>query len=335
MGEWNSVFAVPCSVVDRYIKLASANSLKLLLYMLRHGGEVLSEEKLKNDLGFTKAGELEDAALFWVQRGIIRYENNAGKMQLASATERQISDLPAAPLPKTEQPKPTVQVAKPAVVTSGEVAGIIKSDDGVRMLFAEAEKLYGRTLRQREISLVASLTEHYGLNAGVAVMLLKFCFKIGKTTPAYINSVAANWAEEGIDTIDLANRKILALEKRFEFAENLRREMGMEANFTPKTLEDIRVWNEEWGFNEEMIMLAYNKTLDSIGYWKSSYANTILFNWKNAGLTTVEAVKASDEVREKQKTGKSAKYHSSPKDSNSSFNIDEVMANVIKDLQKG
>nr|MDE7398083.1 DNA replication protein DnaD [Oscillospiraceae bacterium] len=68
VGDWNSVFAVPSSVVDNYIKLASGNSLKLLLYLLRHGGEKIPGEKLAEELGFTEMGELEDAALFWVQR---------------------------------------------------------------------------------------------------------------------------------------------------------------------------------------------------------------------------------------------------------------------------
>ena len=42
-GAWNSVFAVPAGVVDKYIKLADGASLKLLLYLLRHGGESFRE----------------------------------------------------------------------------------------------------------------------------------------------------------------------------------------------------------------------------------------------------------------------------------------------------
>ena len=64
-GEWNSVFAVPSSVVDKYIKIAGGNSLKLLLYLLRHGGESFSEKELKDALGFRMEGELEDAAHFF------------------------------------------------------------------------------------------------------------------------------------------------------------------------------------------------------------------------------------------------------------------------------
>ena len=86
-GEWNSVFAVPASVVDKYIKIAGENSLKLLLYLLRHGGKAFSEDKLRDDLGFHEAGELEDAALFWIQRGIIRYENDGENRALFSDKE--------------------------------------------------------------------------------------------------------------------------------------------------------------------------------------------------------------------------------------------------------
>ena len=42
LGSWGSVFAVPSDVVDKYIKIASGSSIKVLLYFLRHCGEQLS-----------------------------------------------------------------------------------------------------------------------------------------------------------------------------------------------------------------------------------------------------------------------------------------------------
>ena len=35
-GVWSSVFAVPSDVVDKYIKLAGAAQLKVLLWILRN-----------------------------------------------------------------------------------------------------------------------------------------------------------------------------------------------------------------------------------------------------------------------------------------------------------
>ena len=41
-GNFGSVFAVPISVVDNYIKLANEASIKVLLYMLRNNEQALS-----------------------------------------------------------------------------------------------------------------------------------------------------------------------------------------------------------------------------------------------------------------------------------------------------
>ena len=49
MGAWNSVFAVPTSLVDRYLKLAGKEQLQVLLWMLRHGGEAVAPETLARE----------------------------------------------------------------------------------------------------------------------------------------------------------------------------------------------------------------------------------------------------------------------------------------------
>ena len=51
MGPWNSVFAVPTALVDRYLRLAGKEQLQVLLWMLRHSGERISPEKLAQELG--------------------------------------------------------------------------------------------------------------------------------------------------------------------------------------------------------------------------------------------------------------------------------------------
>ena len=43
LGQWNSIFAVPASVVDNHIKLATEAQLKVLLYILRNSGTELDE----------------------------------------------------------------------------------------------------------------------------------------------------------------------------------------------------------------------------------------------------------------------------------------------------
>lgn len=310
-GEWNSVFAVPSSVVDKYIKLAGGGSLKLLLFLLRHGGEEFSEEQLSVELGFRERGELEDAALFWVQRGIIRFDNTNALE--ASAHDREV------PVAAPPAPKPTAKpVIKPVSVSSGEIADRIRSDKEIETLFAEAERLYARPLRHSDNQLVISLVDHYGLSVGVALMLLNYCFKAEKTSSSYIQTVAADWAADEITTIELANARILSLEKQNGVEKRLREAMEMSTKLSAKMKRFIKTWTD-WGFDEQMIMLAYERTIDQIKEWKPEYANKILESWKDEGILSPAA--AEQAAKSRKQTVKAAAR-------SSSFDMNAVMSKI-------
>ena len=215
-GAWSSVFAVPSSVVDKYIKLADGTSLKLLLFLLRHGGESFDEAKLRDALGIKRDGELEDAAMFWFQRGIIRMDEG----ELIPTEEAAQEHLPEVAAESLEQKPSSLRrvadsSAGAAIYTSRDIAQRINTDSAVDFLFREVQALYGRTLKTTESRMVLQLTDFYGLPAEVAVMLLKYCFRIGKTTPNYILAVAQDWVNENIRTVAEADAHLLKLEKRF------------------------------------------------------------------------------------------------------------------------
>lgn len=305
-GEWNKVFAVPSSVVDKYIKLASGNALKLLLYLTRHGGESFTAEILRAELGFEELGELEDAALFWVQRGIISAKNtkNAAALSAASSeadeVKREVSEVPKDSV-KIPEKRSSVVKAKPAVISNGDIGRSIKASPEIKMLFEEAEKMYGRTLHANERQTIAQLTEHYGLPCEVSLMLLGYCYKVGKLKPAYISSVAEGWANDEITTVKLADKRIKALEKQSGIEERICAAMGLTSRPSASMREFIKLWAVDAGFSEEMIMLAYDKTIDGAGKWSAAYAGKILEGWKAAGILTPEAAEKADEEYRKSK----------------------------------
>lgn len=336
-GEWNKVFAVPSSVVDKYIKIASGNSLKLLLYLMRHGGEYFTAEVLRAELGFEEIGELEDAVQFWVQRGIIRTKSTKNAV-VANAVAEQDGDLQIAlpDIPAKEDKKP-VRKAKPAVLSNGSIAESINSSPEVKMLVDESEKMFGRLLKNSERQTIVQLVEHYGLPCDVALMLVGYCFKVGKAAPAYISKVAEDWANEGIMTVQLADEKISNLEKQSGIENRICEKLGLQ-NITQSNREYIKTWAADWQFGEEMIMLAYQKTVDSIGKWTFPYANKVLENWKlNGVLTPAQAKKFDEEF--KNPTGRN-NYKQAKKpvikdeDKKSSFDVDKVMSRVMKNYKK-
>ncbi len=327
-GAWNSVFAVPTSVVDKYIKLADGASIKLLMYLLRHGGESFTEEQLKNALGIKRDGELEDAAMFWFQRGIIRMDEGTLIPTDDSAQERLPEMESSEPEQKPSSIRKVADTGSGAVIyTSRDIAQRINTDSAVNFLFKEVQGLYGRVLKTTESRMVLQLTDFYGLPAEVAVMLLKYCFRVGKTTPNYILATAQDWVNENIRTVSEADAHLLKLEKRFSVEENLRRAMDMKTKFSPNQLTYIKTWSEDWGFAEDMIILAYEITLDKTGSLNFSYTNKILENWKNSGIfNTADAKRESEERR-----GKSAKKK--PDSSSSSIDMDDVMEELRRQYQ--
>ncbi len=327
-GVWSSVFAVPSSVVDKYIKLADGASLKLLLYLLRHGGESFDEHHLKEALGIKRDGELEDAAMFWFQRGIIRMDEGELIPTDDNAQELlpEVADVPAEPKQSSLR-RVADSNAGAVIYTARDIAQRINTDSAVDFLFREVQALYGRVLKTAESRMVLQLTDFYGLPAEVAVMLLKYCFRVGKTTPNYILAVAKDWVDENIRTVSEADKHLLVLEKRFSVEENLRRAMDMKTKFSPNQLNYIKKWTEEWGFDEDMIILAHNITLDKTGGLNFSYTNKILENWRSAGIyNTEDAKRESEDRRSKTAPKKSAA-------SDSSIDMDDVMEELRRQYQ--
>lgn len=340
-GVWNEVFAVPSSVVDRYIKLASGNALKLLLFLMRHGGKSFGAEMLRAELGFEETGELEDAALFWVQRGVIRAEKRKDVFTLSpfAETEPLEDNIAAADVEHSEPKKQAVAAAKPAVITNGDIGRLISSSPEMKMLFDETEKMFARPLRENERQTIAQLTQHYGLTCEVSLMLLGYCFKTGKTSTAYISKVAENWANEEISTVKLADEKIRALERQTSIEQRICEKMGLTSHLSAGVRRMIGIWTADWGFGEDMILLAYDKTVDATGKWNASYANKILENWKEHSICTPQAAKKADEDFKKAAT---AKKLSTPKRVSTaagkpSFDTDrlrnQIMKNYIKNSQ--
>lgn len=348
-GEWNNVFAVPASIVDKYIKLADGKAIKLLLFLLRHGGESFSEEQLKKELGFRLDGELEDAAVFWKQRGVIRYdaaddENGCNHLSPLApkeivpaavaekeAASQQLTLNEMSAVEKTASSEKNSSVyrvnEKRAYYTKGEITQLIKSNSEIRDFFEQVEKeLYRRPLNPKEQQSAMALVEYYGLPVPVAMMLLKYCFQVGKTTQGYIQKLAENWSEDEINTIELAEIRIVALERQIGIEEQLRTEMEFQSKFTAKQKDYIRVWTEDWGFGKEMIMLAYDVTVDAIGEMKFSYANKVLENWKAEGISNAAEVhRKNSEYKAKPKKARSTERKQNDA---SSFNVDDVLANI-------
>lgn len=303
MGLWNSVFAVPTALVDRYLKLAGKEQLQVLLWMLRHPGEAVSTEELSAELGLDQDSVL-DAVEYWVQEGLLLGKEG----QLIPAP---VEDSPC-PVPSVSAPSPKElntlppkkRLLKPD--TQHLTARMGESPE-IRFLMQEAETTFGKTISPAMAATLLTVCDDYGLPVEVVVMLIHYAKEVGKTGTSYIDSVARDWAQSGIFTLEAAENKLQDLDQRRQAWAKVQSAAGLPRRSPSKKEEEAAFrWVWQWKFTGEMLSAAYERCVDNTGKFNVSYIDKILEGWHKNGVRNLQELEALDakkkEDRENAKT---------------------------------
>ena len=323
IGLWNQVFAVPCGLVDRHLKLAGKEELQVILYLLRHPGEALEPQALGDALGMPLE-KAQEALEYWVDRGLLALQGEelspVPQQEAPAAAARPVQPQPAgeqAPPPQEEKTAgekklpPRKRMVRP---DAGHLAARMSESDSVRYLMQEAEATLGKTLSPAMTSLLLTITDDYGLPVEVTVMLLHYAKEVQKTGTAYIDSVARDWAESGIFTLEAAERKLQELSQRRLAWGMVESAAGLPRRSPSKREEEAATrWVYQWGFSREMLSAAYDRCADNTGKFSAAYINKVLEGWYNAGIRTVEQLQEAERQKQEEQ-----------KKDQKSYDIDEL-----------
>lgn len=273
-------FFVPSSVVDKHIKLASANQLKVLLVFLKNVSVGTSPEQIAEVLRLP-VSEVCDALDFWVEREIILAE---GK-----------------PSAQTDTEKAKPQNIKPVVIKPSreEIAAAAMTDNKIPFLIGEAEMKFGRGLRDSEIRSLCWLYLDHGMEISLILMLVEYAISENKATVSFIENTALAWLGAGVTTISEAEKQIEERNKRKTAWGVVLAAFGMSYRMpSDKELEYSGTWVIQWGFKSEMLREAYNICVDKNAKISMAYINKILEKWHKSGFTTVQQVKDAEKPKE-------------------------------------
>ncbi len=291
-GALPSFVAVPMSILDRYLSVASGVQWKVLLAVLRQN--TTDPSRLGTLLSLPKS-DVAEALFYWQQEGVLK------------DTDGVLSDQETArpaPFPLRE---PKAMPVSANTLTAAETAETIQKKEELRFLFSVLESLYGRPLTQTEIKGYVYICEYMGLPADVILMAAEYCIDLGKGQFSYIQKVCANWAEEEINTHTRAEEYLKEQTKRHSREETIRLALGISSNLSKKQREYIAFWFDQLGFDSEMILLAYERTMDRIGQLSFPYMSKILENWHQSGIATPKDAKQETKPS-KKKSGKETSY---------------------------
>lgn len=288
-GAWGQLFAVPNCVADHFLKLASPDALRVLLYALRHGNEQMSGKEIADAVGCTEDA-VEEAFCFWKQANVL---GSTGAQPVPAQSKPPAPQSQPQPVSPAPEPKAFAQRSSAGFApTPSELAGRIEAEQAVRDLFGMAENLYRRLLTPTEQRSLLWMRDYLGLDADVILMLLGYCISVDKAHVRYTESVAVSWLEQGITTFDAAQSEVARLTAQQTFTAQIMRAFDMKRRPTPKQQTCIDLWQQK-GYAMELITYAYEKTIESIEKLSFSYIAKILENWEAAGYKDRSAVDAA------------------------------------------
>ncbi len=305
LGAWNAVFAVPSAVVDKHLKLAGSAQLKALLWLLRHAGEKADVDDVASAIGLSRLDTM-DALQYWVEAGLLSpMEDGYAPAASPSSDSTSISSVEepnslSQPVPDSAEEKaessasPSISQARVGHVPapspkpdSREVLRRATECEDIAFLLQETQIRFGRPLSPAEISTLVWLHDYNGLPTGVILMIIEFAQSREKCNMRYIEKMAVNWADEEIDTLEKAERKLAQIHTAQCNWNKICTAFGISSR-SPSAREDTYTqrWMQEWSFSIDIIRMAYEQCVNYIGKLDFSYINKVLERWHKANVKT-------------------------------------------------
>ncbi len=286
--KWNTIFAVPAEVVDKHIKLAGSAQLKVLLWVLRMGGDSFDLDALSKATGIASADAL-DAMQFWVETGIMIKDGEAVKTQPPKVQESKKCE-PQSIAPSVVDLQDRSVCDKPTTV---DVAKRGQESPELRFLWNSAQEKLGKTLSFNDQRTLLWMHDHLGLPIEVILMIIEYCLSMDKRGIAYIEKVGVSWAQEEIFSVEMAENKLSNMKHKNSIWQRLREQFGIQnPHPTAKQAEFLEIWTNKFCFDFDVIQMAFEEGLNRTAKINFSYINKVLENWNGKGFKSPSDVKS-------------------------------------------
>lgn len=253
---------------------------------------------------------------FWREAGIITVENadttSAASANPAAASAAHVSAASAA---SAASASTAAASTVPAPAGEGgasrfeqrpqysgeELAALTDAHGGeLRKLIDTCQGIVGRIFTQAEAAKVVGLYEYLGLDIEHILALFTYCAHRGKRAVGYVEKTAYNLYDEGIDSAAKLEEYIKKKEEKEREEAHLRSLFGLGSRaLTAKERQEFAKWLHEWRLPEEVVVRAYEQTVENTGKYSLAYMSRVLESWYMAGLCSIEKL---DEYERKRLT---------------------------------
>ena len=289
--------------IDRYMAAANGEYVKVYLLLLRLAGtSELTVSQIADRLDITEKDVMR-ALSYWENTGLIRLSRNgddltemiinsfnapepAAEKTPAPVRKAETEQVPA-DQPGAEKPAANALQAKPEPVpekacrTTEELS---EDEDFVQLVYV-AEKYLARTLKPKDLELLAWMYDGLGFPADVIEYLIEYCVDSGKKKTEYLKSVAIGWHEDGIRNLDQARQQVRAYRLSTGNYYAVLKAFGIYGRAAVEREEQlVDKWTRQWGFSIEVVQKACAEAMRKNVKQPFDYTDKILKNWNEAGI---------------------------------------------------
>ncbi|MBQ7679503.1 MAG: DnaD domain protein [Butyrivibrio sp.] len=267
--------------IDEYLAEANDAQIKVYLYLLRmmSTGCATSVADLADHFNHTEKDILR-ALRYWEKKRLLGLEyDETGRLSGIHIEEVRHQNGKAEPLSIAPMPEETVAPAP-----------VIQTPATSPVLFI-AEQYFGRTLNSTEMETVLRIQADLHFSEDLLDYLLQHCAGRHVQDFRYVERVACAWADKGITTVEAAKREALLHDAD---TREILRALGIDTTPTDKELSFLTRWRQEYGFSQEIIREACDRTVLAVSRGRIRYCDGILRHWHEEGVTSLEDIRRLD-----------------------------------------
>ena len=287
---------LPNAFVDHYMIKANGEYIKVYIYLLRmvSEGANFSIPCLADVLELTER-DVARALRYWEKESLLKIVEDHHEI-------RSIELLPvpgqANPVPNTA-PVSQTAVSAEAAPSGSEAIPAMKTlspselqkkseDERFSYLLYVCEMFIGKPLTCNDMNILLYLYEDLSMSCELIEYLVEHCVSNGKKSFRYMQTVAINWYEENVTTVEEAKAHSKNFKKEYY---SIMRAFGLNQNPAPIQEQYMKQWLEKDGLDLSLVIEACNRTVNAINKPSFPYADTILKQWKDNHIRTVEQAK--------------------------------------------
>lgn len=255
--------SLPLKFIDEYLPKADPSYVVVYLYAYRFisSGEPMPDNPQIASTLRMKERDVCDAIKYWNSLGFNLGSKNA------------------------------VKTLHKSIYTPGEIARHTQNDKKLKWLYEEAQNALGKLLSSADMQTVFWIYDYLGMKPEVIMLIINYAKKIDKATMRYVEKVAMDWCDRGIDTVRKAEKHLAMLDEKNTYEHHVKKMFGIrDRDFTPSERTIVEEWGTAAKPSDELLLAAFDINISRTGKLSIRYINGILKSWAEKGISTADQI---------------------------------------------